>query len=189
MAEVPGCAGGQEAARSPAPGGEKSLEPAEGVGRQLRAPSAPRLRFILDGREKAGDAARGRARHSRRSRHYPLLSAQLMTPGTCRHAPSSPARRWLGGGLGPGSSRHLAEQEYPQDPRGRPPPGSLSPLPRYTGGAAMLPGLSCASGEGEEKHPACFEAAQGTERSSGSGWEGHRRGRTTLRFVLSPLAS
>lgn len=54
MAEVPGCAGGQEATRSPAPGGEKSLEPAEGVGRQLRAPSAPRLRFILDGREKAG---------------------------------------------------------------------------------------------------------------------------------------
>lgn len=53
----------------------------------------------------------------------------------------------------------------------------------------MLPGLSCASGEGEEKHPACFEAAQGTERSSGSSWEGHRRGRTALRFVLSPLAS
>lgn len=55
--------------------------------------------------------------------------------------------------------------------------------------AATLLGLSCASSKEEKKHPGCFEAVQGRERRGSSGWEGHWCSRTTLQFVLSPLAS
>lgn len=183
---LPGRAGGQEAPCSPTQGGEDPWsrpDPPQRVW-EGRAP-LPRLHSCVSFGRAGGSraAARGALRPGSGTAGVCILSspgtlAQVTAPGTCHQALPSPAPRWLRGGLGLGSSHRLTAQEHPQAPRDHRHPGAATPL-----------GLSCASGEEEEKHPGCFEAVRGVERRGSSSWVGRWCGGTAPRFGLSPLAS
>lgn len=119
---LPGHAGGQEAACSPTQGGEDPWSQLDLPQRvwEGRSPLPWLHSYVSFGREgESRAAARGTLRPGSGTASVCILSspgtlAQVTAPGTCHQALPSPAPHWLCGGLGLGSSHHLAAQEHPQ---------------------------------------------------------------------------